>query len=73
MYNMRSNICDREELEWFAEADFSMYEGKYIATVGKKVVSFGDNPKLVWEDAKRKFPGAKPSMYKVPTEDFVFL
>ncbi len=31
-----TNICDREELEWFAEADFSMYEGKYIATVGKR-------------------------------------
>jgi hypothetical protein len=60
-------------LEWFAEADFSMYEGKYIATVGKKVVSFGDNPKLVRQEAKRKFPGVNPSMYKVPTEDFVLL
>lgn len=35
------SICNTEEMEWFANADFSMYEGKYIATVGKEVAAFG--------------------------------
>ncbi len=44
-----------EELEWLANADFSMYEGKYVAIVGKKVVAFGDNAKIVRDEAKRNF------------------
>jgi hypothetical protein len=66
-----SNICSSEEMEWFANADFSMYEGKYIATVGKKVVAFGDNAKIVRDDAKRKFPGVEPIMAKIPTSDLL--
>ena len=65
------SICNAEEMEWFANADFSMYEGKYIATVGKKVVAFGDNAKLVLEDAKRKSPLTEPILAKIPTDDLL--
>ncbi len=65
------SICNTEETEWFANADFSMYEGKYIATIGKKVVAFGDNAKIVREEAKRKFPGVEPIIAKIPTDDLL--
>lgn len=42
---LRSNIYNVEEMEWFSNADFSAYTGKYIATIGKTVVAFGDNAK----------------------------
>lgn len=65
------STCNTEEMEWFANADFSMYEGKYIATIGKEVAAFGDNAKLVWEEAKRKFPWAEPIIAKIPTGDLL--
>lgn len=66
-----NSICSEEELEWLANVDFSMYEGKYVAIVGKKVAAFGDNAKLVWEEAKRKFPGSEPIIEKVPKGDLL--
>jgi len=64
-------MYNAEEIEWLANVDFSMYEGKYVATVGKKVAAFGDNAKLVWEEAKRKFPGSEPIIEKVPKGDLL--
>lgn len=32
------SICNTEEMEWFANADFSMYEGKYIAIQLEKML-----------------------------------
>ena len=70
---MNSNICDIEEMEWFSKADFSKYEGKYIATIGKNVVAFGDNAKLVRDEARRKFPNEEPIIAKIPTDDLLIL
>ncbi len=49
------SVISNEEINWFSKANFNMYAGKYVAIIGKNVVAFGDNAKLVWEDAKRKF------------------
>lgn len=70
---LRSNICNVEEMEWFSNADFSMYEGKYIATIGKNVVAFGDNAKLVRDEARRKFPNEEPIITKIPNDDLLVL
>jgi hypothetical protein len=67
------NICSNEEMEWFSKADFSKYAGKYIATIGKNVVASGDNAKLVWEEAKRKFPKDTPILAKVPKDELLIL
>ena len=70
---MRSNICNVEEMEWFSNADFSAYEGKYIATVGETIAAFGDNAKLVRDEARRKFPNEEPIIAKIPTDDLLVL
>ncbi len=46
--------------------DFSKYSGKYVAIVGKRVVSSGIDAQKVWLDAKRKYPNAQRELLKVP-------
>ncbi|MBI2652503.1 succinyl-CoA synthetase subunit alpha [Candidatus Woesearchaeota archaeon] len=62
-----------KEFEFYVKADLSKYEGKYVAIVEDKVVTFGDNAKEVWEEAKKKFPKKNPMLAKVPrAETFIF-
>lgn len=63
----------REDYEWFIKADFSKYAGKWIATIGKKVVVEGDDAEAVYKEAKNKYPGKKPSLAKIPTGDTLIL
>lgn len=44
------------------------YRGKHAATVGNKVVASGNDPKKVWEEAKKKHPDKKPVLAFVPKE-----
>lgn len=55
-----------ETLRWFTTADLSMYEDKYIAIVGKKVVCANDDPEVVYTQAKKKFPNKEIVLWKVP-------
>jgi len=50
----------------FVAIDFSKYKGRYVAVVGKRVVSSGTDAKRVWLEAKRKNPTARPELHKVP-------
>lgn len=45
--------------------DFSKYRGKYVAIVGKRIVSSGVDAQEVWLDAKKKYPDAQPELLKV--------
>jgi len=49
----------------FIAIDFSKYRGKYVAIVGKRIVSSGMDAQKVWLDAKRKYPDAQPELLKV--------
>jgi hypoxanthine-guanine phosphoribosyltransferase len=49
------------------------YSGKHIAIVDDKVVASGDDPKKVWEAAKKKYPGKTPVLAFVPKEDALVL
>jgi hypoxanthine-guanine phosphoribosyltransferase len=49
------------------------YSGKHIAIVDDKVVASGDDPKKVWEAAKKNYPRKKPVLAFVPKEDTLVL
>ena len=44
---------------------------KYVAIVGNRVVTSGENAKEVWETAKAKYPDKTPSLAKVPKEELL--
>lgn len=66
-------MVTKEEINWFSKADFNVYAGKYVAIIEKKVVSFGDNAKKVWDEAKKKFPDKTPTLAKIPKEELLVL
>jgi len=45
------------------------YRGKHIAIVDDKVVASGDDPRQVWEAAKKKHPRKQPVLAFVPKEE----
>ena len=57
----------------FVAIDFSKYKGRYVAVVGKRVVSSGTDAKRVWLEAKRKKPTARPELHKVPKGETLVL
>jgi hypothetical protein len=58
-----------KDTEWFAKKDLSEYKGKYVAILNKKVVASGTNAKKVWEEAKKKYPGKKSIIAKIPEDE----
>jgi len=66
-------IAEEEEIKWFSKADLSKYIGKYVAIVGNRVVTSGENAKEVWKTAKAKYPDKTPSLAKVPKEELLIL
>ncbi len=62
-----------KEFEFYVKSDLSKYSGKYVAIVGDKVVSSGENAKEVWEQAKKKFPDKTSSLAKIPKEETLVL
>jgi hypothetical protein len=66
-------MTEEEEIRWFSKANLSKYIGKYVAIVDNEVVTYGDNAKDVWEDAKSKHPEKTPSLAKVPKEELLIL
>ncbi|MGA2387287.1 MAG: DUF5678 domain-containing protein [Candidatus Bathyarchaeia archaeon] len=66
----------KDELTFYvAEADEinKKYSGKHIAIVDDQVVASGDDPKVVWEQAKKKYPRKRPVLAFVPKEDTLVL
>lgn len=62
-----------EEFEFFVRADLSKYKGLYIAIIGRTVVASGDNAKIVWGKAQKKFPDKTPTIAKIPKDDTLIL
>jgi len=68
-----SAYVDLDEYVGKMKADLSKYSGKYIAIVGNRVVTSGENAKEVWKTAKEKYPDKTPSLAKVPKEELLIL
>jgi len=49
------------------------FRGKHIAIVDNKVVASGDDPRKVWEAAKKKYPKKQPVLAFVPKEEALVL
>jgi len=62
-----------KEFDFYVKANLQKYEGKYIAIVGKKVVSSGDNAKVVLDAATKKFPKKIPTLAKIPRGEALIL
>lgn len=61
------------EFDFFIHTPLTQYEGKYIAIVGKKVISSGISAKKVWEQAKKKYPRSLPTIAKIPKNEVLIL
>jgi hypothetical protein len=62
------------EFDFFIHAPLTQYEGRYVAIVGKKVISSGRSAKKVWEQARKKYPKSLPTLAKIPKQEvLVFL
>jgi len=62
-----------DEFDFFVTHPLTSYKGKYIAILGKKVVSSGTSAKEVWERAKKKYPSSLPTIAKIPKEEVLVL
>ena len=62
-----------EEFEFFIHNPLTIYEGKYVAIVGKKVVSAGNSAKETWDKARKKFPNSLPTIAKIPKKEVMVL
>jgi len=62
-----------KEFDFFVKADLSKYKGLYVAIVDDRVVSNGGNAKVVWEEAKKRFPDKTPMLVKIPKEETLIL
>jgi len=56
-----------------AEEINKKYSGKHIAIVDDKVVASGNDPRKVWEAAKKKHPKKQPVLAYVPKEETLVL
>ncbi|MFQ6072345.1 MAG: DUF5678 domain-containing protein [Methanosarcinales archaeon] len=63
--------------EWITknfEKIVNKYAGKCIAVIGEEVVAVGDSPKIVEDEAMKKYPNVIPSVMRVPrAEDLACL
>ena len=59
--------------EWFLKADLSRFRGMYIAIVDGQVVEHGDDPREVYERARRRFPSKEVVLWKVPRGETLIL
>lgn len=62
-----------KDFDWFVDADLSRYKGEYVAIVDERVVTHGNNAKVVWENAKRQHPDKIPALAKIPGDDILIL
>jgi len=59
--------------EWFVSHDLDKYKGRWIAIVDEKVVSSSDNAKVALDEAKKKYPGKRPVLAKLPKGEALIL
>lgn len=64
-----------EEYQWFInnQKEVVRYRGKHIAIVGKEIVASDKSAKVVYDIAKRKYPGKSPLIHYVQEGDIFVL
>lgn len=58
-----------QNYKFYMKTDVSSFIGKWIAVCNEKIVSSGDNPKEVFEKARKLCPGHRPLLTKVPEKE----
>jgi len=53
---LNEEMAEEEGIKWFSKADLSEYISNYVAIVGNRVVTSGENAKEVWKTAKANYP-----------------
>ena len=62
-----------ETFRWLTTADLSRFEDSYVAIVNKEVICADEDPEIAYEEARRKHPGEKVVLWRVPRGDaFIF-
>lgn len=59
--------------QFYVNNDLSEYAGKWVAIVDEEVVASGDNAKVVYEEALKKFPDRLPLLAKIPKDEILVL
>jgi len=54
---------------FYMHMDLGHYIGEWIAICDQKLVSHGKNVKKVFQEAKKKCPGKRPFLTKVPEKN----
>ena len=63
-----------ETFKWFTQADLSRYEDMYVSIVDKEIVCADEDPEIVYNNAKQKYPDKEVVLWKVPHgESFIFI
>ncbi len=52
--------------EFFLDTDLSKYAGNWVVIVNRKVVASGKDIKKMVLETRKKYPGKKPFIAKVP-------
>jgi len=60
---MNTGVSNFESLE---EKDVTKYAGRWVAVVNGKVISSGDSFIFVYNESKKKYPGVRPLIGKLP-------
>jgi len=55
--------------QFFMNANLDRYVGQWIAICNQKIVSHGSNPKIVFQEAKKKCPEERPLLTRVPDKE----
>ncbi len=58
---------------FFMKEDVSPYLDQWIAIVDSKIVSHGKDVRQVFEEARKRFPGKRPLVTKVPGKETMIL
>lgn len=58
-----------DNYQFFMKTNVDQYIGQWIAICNKEIVSHGKSAKKVFEQAKEKYPKAKPLLTRVPDKE----
>lgn len=61
-------MVNSSDSEVFSKLDFEKYKGKWIAICDEDIVSSGENAKIIFEEAYKKYPKKRIVIARVPEE-----
>ncbi len=64
---------DSKNYEWYLKTDLTEFAGKWIVIADEKLVVSGNDAKIVYDEAKRKYPDKKLSIAKVPKPETLII